>query len=110
MVTFGRGDANFAARDAWLQVPLHLALALGVAAAGPVGPANVAWKASLLATLALALWAAMLLSSDLSSLGDYADLLDVFVAAALLALYAAASTLLWRPATDSSDTLALNRE
>jgi hypothetical protein len=32
MVTFGRSDANIAARDAWLQLPLYLALIVGAVA------------------------------------------------------------------------------
>jgi hypothetical protein len=90
MVTFGRGDANIAAEDAWLQLPLHLAVALGFAVAGPIGVRSIAWSASWLATAALGLWAAYLLMLDLGSFGDYADVPDVVVSGILLVLYGAA--------------------
>lgn len=93
MVTFGRGDANHAAADAWLQIPWHSALALGVAVAGPAGIRNIAWCTSFLGTALLGLWAATLVLLGLSSLGDYADVLDVLVSATLLLLYGAASIL-----------------
>jgi hypothetical protein len=94
-VVFGRGDANRAAPDAWLQIPVHVALAAGVAVAGPAGATSVAWLASVIGGLFLGLWAAALVILGLTSLADYADLLDVIVSAALLALYFGALLLLW---------------
>lgn len=90
---FGRMDANFAAADAWHQLPLHLAVALGFAVAGPIGVRAIAWAASWLATMALGLWAAFLLIVVLRYLGDDTDLLDVVASASLLVLYGAAWTL-----------------
>lgn len=93
MVTFGRGDANIAAKAAWLQLPLHVAVALGFAVAGPLGVRGIARAVSLIATATLGLWAASLLMLGLGSLGDYADILDVAVSAILLVLYGGALAL-----------------
>ena len=93
MVTFGRGDANIAAEDAWLQLPLHLAVALGFAVAGPIGVRTIPWAVSRIATATLGWWAAVLLLLGLGSFGDYADLLDLVVSAILLVLYGGVLTL-----------------
>jgi hypothetical protein len=88
-VTFGHGDASRAAADAWLQIPLHAAAAAGFAAAGPTGARWIAWAASFVGTAAIGLWSLVLLMSGLSSLGDYADELDLVVSATLAVLYGA---------------------
>ena len=103
MLVFGHGDANRAAADAWLQIPWHSALALGVAVAGLTGIRNLAWRASSFGTVLLAVWAAALVLLGLSSLGDYSDVLDVVVSASLLLLYCAASILsAWSRSTSQS--------
>jgi hypothetical protein len=94
MLVFGHGDSNRAAADAWLQIPSHSVLALGVAVAGPTGIRNLAWRASFFGTALLAVWAAALMLLGLSSLGDHSDVLDVLISASLLLLYASASILL----------------
>lgn len=97
MATFGHGDSNRAAVDAWVQLPVHAVLALCFAVAGPTGMRTIAWIASFLASAALCLWAVVLLLLGLGSLGDYTDLPDVLVSMALLLLYGAAAVALWRP-------------
>lgn len=93
MVAFGQGDANRAAADAWQQLPLHVAVALGFAVAGSTSLRSVAWAASVVGTVFMGLWAAMLVIVLPSALGDRADFLDVVVAAGLVLLYGAALVL-----------------
>ena len=93
MAMFGRGDANIAAANAWVQIPAHAAIALGFAAAAPVGLRLMGWVGSYFATVVLSLWATLMLLGGVAYLGDYTDPLDVLVSALLLTLYAAAFAL-----------------
>ena len=90
LVVFGRGDANRAAADAWQQIPLHVAVALGFAVAGPTGQRRIARAASIAATGFMGLIAVGLALVLPSALRDRADILDLIVSAVLALLYAAA--------------------
>lgn len=96
MVMFGHGDANIAAAEAWHQLPLHAAVGLGFAVAGPLGIRRIPWTASVLATATMGLWALYLTIGALAALGgDGTDILDVAVSATLLGLYATAVIASW---------------
>jgi hypothetical protein len=95
MVMFGVDDANYAAADAWLQVPAHMALAAVLAIPRTrFGAAITAPAAAVLVVLAL--WASLMVVGVLGSLGKHTDLADLAACIALFAAYGSALYLVVR--------------
>jgi len=110
LVVFARGDANSAAADAWQQIPLHLAVALGFAIDGPTGVRRIARTVSIVATGFLGLMALGIVLVLPSALGDRADVLDLIASAVLALLYAAALTLSVRRSNSTRPTSTRSAE
>lgn len=94
MVFVGQSDANEAARDAWLQLPIHAAAGLLVMVAAVPAARAIVGRLVLGLAFVLLWWGAALTMSTISAIPT-TDLFDVGVAATLLMLYAVIMRLAW---------------
>lgn len=96
MVTAGHDDANRLAVDAWLQIPVHLAVAALLVAGAPNSRLVFRLLGGAILML-LWLFAVMSVIGVLLHLNDhYADLGDLAIASAILACYTIAGYLTYR--------------
>jgi hypothetical protein len=105
MVVFGHADANRDIPLAWVQIPLHVVLAITLAVGGPTGPRALVRLAGLVVVLLHFMWMTLLTVLVITSLGDYTDLPDLLAPLTLALMYGGAFVLTQlaepRPATSA---------
>jgi hypothetical protein len=87
---FGHEDTKDDPGQAWVQLPVHAALAIALAVGRPSGPRWLARAVGVAGIGLLAMWMTLLTIAVLSALGDYTDSADVLACVSLLLLYGGA--------------------
>lgn len=112
MTTFDYGPPEIYPAAVWLQIPLHTALAVGLAVAGASGLRAFAWLLTTSTLLLLSLWPTLMVTAAIGSLagsnaGRYAtDGPHGAAVGAMLVLYIASAILVWPLSREIASAIA----